>query len=350
MRQTKKKITIHRRILVTFTAVLFVSFLLTGVMFNVTMSIIENMDDNTTVLGRAVPQRANLVLVVLISAIFTIAVGATYVLSNSITRPIEKLRNFAMGIGKGEFVTNDYDFREQELEDLNNALNTSISRLGVYDNEQKTFFQNASHELRTPLMSIKCYAEGILYEVMEPKSASETILKETDKLTDLVTDLLYIARIDNISTAYKKEIIDLVELLKERTQELSAVAEKGQIQFIHNSKGEHVYYECIPDLLTRGIDNVLSNALRYAKSRITLSCNEQENHIVITIFDDGSGIEPDVLPHVFERFYKGKNGLTGVGLSIVKSIMEQHKGSVSAKNNELGGAEFRIILPITGEL
>jgi len=342
----KNKITIHKRILVTFSAVLFVSYMLTAVFFNITMRIIEWREDLETVMAQYVFGRANIVLIVLVSAVFLVAVIATLFLSNSITRPIEKLRTYALGIGNGDFSTNDFEFNEQELEDLNLALNKSVKQLGVYDSEQKTFFQNASHELRTPLMSIKCYAEGILFDVMDTKQAADTILQETDKLSDLVTDLLYIAKIDNITTAYERESTNLTELLRECAQRQQAMAEKRELKFNFDFGSEEINYSCVRDLVSRACDNMLSNAIRYASSEITLSCHRLTNCIEIRVSDDGEGIDAETLPHVFERFYKGKGGHTGVGLSIVKSIAQQHNGQVRAENRADGGANFVMTLPL----
>jgi len=341
----KKKINLRKRIRATFSAVLFFSFLLTWVIFNFTIMLFAT-EDNAHLAEQAVTGQASFILFVLIGMMFFVSVIASHFLSNSITRPIEKLGNFAVGIGKGNFDTNDFEFKDIELENLNAALNKSVEQLEAYDSEQKDFFQNASHELRTPLMSIKCYAEGIVYDVMEPKKASETILQETDKLSELVTDLLYIAKIDNISTIYTAEKSDLVEIIKACAVRQQAVANKKQIRFAFHFDENSITYECVAELISRAIDNLISNAIRHAASEITLSCYKNEDNIQICVIDDGSGIESETLPHVFERFYKGKGGNTGIGLSIVKSIVDQHKGHVRAENSNDGGAVFTITLPI----
>jgi len=273
----------------------------------------------------------------------------TYFLANSISKPIEKLSIFARNIGDGNFTPNTFEFKEKELADLNTALNKSVRQLGVYDNEQKAFFQNVSHELRTPLMSIKCYAEGISFDIMNPKQASETILQETDKLSDLVTDLLYIAKIDNITTVYTTEKVNLVELIHNSAVRQQAMAEKNQVQFSFDFAQDNIPYEGVSELISRAIDNLISNAIRYATSTITLSCKINDRCIKIDIADDGNGISTEIKPHIFERFVKGKGGNNGIGLSIVKSIAEQHKGYVTAENTENGGAIFTIVLPYLEE-
>jgi len=347
-----KKTKIRTRILWAFSAVLFFSFLLTGIIFNfairlfavqgeVNLHAYQNMYAETSrVIGRV-----GIISIILVSIMFLMAVIVTYFLANSLTRPIERLGEFALNIGHGDFTPNDFRFREVELEDLNTALNKSVKQLGEYDSEQKAFFQNASHELRTPLMSIKCYAEGISFGIMEPSAACETILEETDRLAGLVTDLLYISKIDNITTAYTTTETDLVELIRGSVARQEVVAAKRQIHFAFDFSTTPVYYKCVSELMTRAVDNLISNAIRYAVSEIKVSCCQNADHIEVRVADDGVGIAPDLLPHIFERFTKGADGNHGIGLSIVKTIIEQRGGRIVAENGARGGAEFIITLP-----
>ena len=345
-----KKIKLRKKILRAFIAILFLSSLLTGIIFNIVMRFTMDgeraynnnyyfYDEAARMVGRA-----SLTLVVLIVVMFITSCVVTYFLSNSITRPIEQLGVFAANIGKGNFTQQDFKFNEVELHELNMALNKSAKQLSVYDSEQKAFFQNASHELRTPLMSIKCYAEGISFGIMDAKNASETILHETDKLADLVTDLLYIAKIDNITTAFTITEIDLASLIRSCAARQEAIALKHDLSFVFEFTEEPILYNCVGELFSRAIDNLISNAIRYSKSQIILSCHKNARNIEISITDDGAGVEENVLPHLFERFTKGSDGNHGIGLSIVKSIVEQQGGSITAKNN--GGAVFTITLPI----
>ena len=340
---------LRKRILIAFSLVLFLSFSFTGIIFNVVIRLYFASDfaaDRYYISEQTAPENFGGILIILVAFMFVVSVVASYYLSNSITRPIEKLDKWAVGIGKGNFDTNNFEFQDIELEDLNNALNKSIKQLGAYDAAQKDFFQNASHELRTPLTSIKVYAEGIVYGLMEPKKAGETILAEADRLSALVTDLLYIAKVDNINTTYTTEKADLTDIVRESAARQNAVAKKRKIKFTYDFDAGGVEYECVADLILRAVDNLISNAIRYAASEIVLSCHKKNDKLQICVADDGLGIEPEVLPHVFERFYKGDDGNTGIGLSIVKSIAEQHRGSVSAENKTGGGALFTITLPL----
>ena len=346
-KKAKKQIRLRRRILAAFSCVLFFSFGFTVVTFNIAMRVLSPADEYYLMQHQqSFIGRAGLTQFILMGIMFAVAVIVTYFLSNSITRPIEKLGKFALGIGPGNFRPNNYEFKDIELDELNTALNKSVKQLSDYDSGQKTFFQNASHELRTPLMSIKCYAEGISFDIMDPKQAAETILSEADKLAELVEDLLYISKIDSITTAYTKTEVNLIEIMRGCVNRQQAMADKRQVNFAFEFDDNTIYFKCAQELMSRAIDNLISNAIRYAASEITLSCRKKPGGIEISVSDDGGGIDDDVLPHVFERFYKGNGGNTGIGLSIVKSIVEQLDGDVTARNSEAGGAVFVITLPV----
>jgi len=288
----------------------------------------------------------NIFLIILICIMFVFTIFFTFFLSNTITVPIKKLGTFAARIGRGDFTPSDFEFKDEEFDSLNAALNDSARQLSIYDKEQKTFFQNASHELRTPLMSIQCHAEGISFGIMEPKKASETILQETSRLSELVTDLLYISKIDNITKVYTAGKADLPAIIRSCAERQLPVAGKKNIKFSFDFNEPAIEYECVGELISRAVDNLISNAIRYASSEIVLSCQKGHDNITICVKDDGKGIEPESVPRIFERFYKGQDGSHGIGLSIVKSIVEQHHGSIAAKNTENGGAMFIITLPL----
>ena len=165
-------------------------------------------------------------------------------------------------------------------------------------------------------------------------------------MSELVSDLLYISKIDNITTVYETVKTDLFKLIKSCVERQILLAQKNGIRILIDFIEPSVEYECVDELISRALDNLFSNAIRYASGEITVSCRRSHNQITICVSDDGCGIEPESMPHIFERFYKGRGGNHGIGLSIVKSIVEQHKGAITAKNNIKGGAEFTITLPI----
>ena len=285
----------------------------------------------------------NMLLLSLAALIWLVAIAISGFLAGSLARPLRILQNFAGRIGKGDFTPNPISFEGEEFEALNQSLNGAAKQLAKYDNDQKIFFQNVSHELRTPLMTIASYAEGIKYGIMDPGKAVLTILEATDRLSVMVDDILYISRIDNIA-APAMERCDLHTLIQERISLQLPLAELKRFIIKFDPPSEPIIINCAISYMSRAIDNLIANALRFAKSEIKIECDVVENEVLIIVTDDGPGFEPDVLPHVFERFFKGKNGLTGIGLAVVRSIMEQHKGSAKAENNN-PGAKLTVSLP-----
>ena len=287
----------------------------------------------------------NLRLLGLVAIIWFVTVLMSTYLAGSLAKPLRNLSKFARKIGQGDFEPNPVSYANEEFEELNQSLNHTAKQLAKYDNDQKTFFQNVSHELRTPLMSIKSYAEGIKYGVMDHKMASETILECTDRLTEMVGDILYVSRIDNITPPMMEEV-NLTALIEERVAKQQSLARRKDLTLVFKSDNEPIIISCVVSYIERAIDNLISNAIRYAESAVTLECKATDTKATIRVLDDGPGFEPEMLPHVFERFFKGKNGLTGIGLSIVKSVVEQHKGTATAENGEKG-AVLTISLPLT---
>ena len=209
---------------------------------------------------------------------------------------------------------------------------------------QQIFFQNASHELKTPLMAIQGYAEGIQAGVMDIGSAAEVILVESDRMTELVDELLDISKIDMGRQRLTFSETDIRELLYDGIRAVEPAA-AGGIAIVPDFPEEPVMVSCDDTRLRRVVTNILSNGVRYARSELRLTCRADKRHVTIRIQDDGDGIAEEDLPHIFDRFYMGKNGKSGIGLALTKEIIHLHKGTIRAYNGD-GGAVFEITLPM----
>ena len=210
---------------------------------------------------------------------------------------------------------------------------------------QQTFFQNASHELKTPLMAIQGYAEGIQAGVMDTASAAEVILEESDRMTELVDELLDISKIDMGRQPLTLSEMDVRELLYDSIRAVEPAA-AGGIAIVPDFPETPVMVSCDDTRLRRAVTNILSNGVRYARSQLHLTCRTDKRHVTIRIQDDGDGIAEEDLPHIFDRFYMGKNGKSGIGLALTKEIVHLHKGTIRAYNGETG-AVFEISIPVS---
>ena len=211
---------------------------------------------------------------------------------------------------------------------------------------QQTFFQNASHELKTPLMAIQGYAEGIQAGVMDAGGAAEVILEESDRMTELVEELLDISKIDMGRQPLALSEMDVRELLYDSIRAVEPTAAAGGIAIVPDFPEEPVMLSCDDTRLRRAVTNILSNGVRYARSELRLTCRADKRHVTIRIQDDGNGIAEEDLPHIFDRFYMGKSGKSGIGLALTKEIVHLHKGTIRAYNGETG-AVFEISIPVS---
>ena len=211
---------------------------------------------------------------------------------------------------------------------------------------QQTFFQNASHELKTPLMAVQGYAEGIQAGVMDTGSAAEVILAESDRMTELVDELLDISKIDMGRQPLALSEMDVRELLYDSIRAVEPTAAADGITITPDFPEEPVMLSCDDTRLRRAVTNILSNGVRYARSELRLTCRTEKRHATIRIQDDGDGIAEEDLPHIFDRFYMGKSGKSGIGLALTKEIVHLHKGTIRAYNGETG-AVFEISIPVS---
>ncbi len=211
---------------------------------------------------------------------------------------------------------------------------------------QQTFFQNASHELKTPLMAIQGYAEGIQAGVMDTASAAEVILAESDRMTELVDELLDISKIDMGRQQLALSEMDVRELLYDSIRAVEPTAAADGITITPDFPETPIMVSCDDTRLRRAVTNILSNGVRYARSQLHLTCRTEKRNVTIRIQDDGDGIAAEDLPHIFDRFYMGKSGKSGIGLALTKEIIHLHKGTIRAYNGETG-AVFEISIPVS---
>ena len=211
---------------------------------------------------------------------------------------------------------------------------------------QQTFFQNASHELKTPLMAIQGYAEGIQAGVMDTGSAAEVILEESDRMTQLVEELLDISKIDMGRQQLALSEMDIRELLYDSIRAVESAAAASGITIAPDFSEEPIMVKCDDTQMRRAVTNILTNGLRYARSELRLTCRADRRQVTIRIQDDGDGIAEADLPHIFDRFYMGWSGKSGIGLALTREIIHLHKGTIRARNGDTG-AVFEISIPVS---
>ena len=209
---------------------------------------------------------------------------------------------------------------------------------------QKWFFQNVSHELKTPMMAVQGCAEGIHTGVLDPVKASGAILEEAEQMSDLVEELLALSRLESGQANAEFRFTDIREVLYDCLRSTEQLTEQRKLCITPCFDEKPVSVNCDEVQLRRAFTNIITNALRYAKKEIQIECKADRGKAIVRIRDDGEGIAPELLPHIFDRFYSTRKGGAGIGLSLAKEIVSLHKGTISASND--GGALFEISLPL----
>lgn len=286
-------------------------------------------------------------LLVITLGLFAISALLVWFTAGKIARPLRALCRQAHGIGSGTFCPIEENYRVMEIEELKNSFNDMGRRLEESREENARFFQNVSHDLRTPLVAITGYAQGIQCGVMKDcEKAAGIILSESLRMTELVESILTLSKLDNHNLLMNRVEVYLEEFLEEQTEVLKGAAGDKELKLC--IADEPVVVQVDPSLLTRVFQNVIANCIRYAEHDIGVALRREETEVVILVEDDGCGFAPEELPYVFDRFYKGKEGNFGIGLSVVRSVMEYMGGTVEVGNRELPlhGAFYKIRIPL----
>jgi two-component system, OmpR family, sensor histidine kinase BaeS len=286
---------------------------------------------------------AALVLIVLIIALAILAL-------RRISVPLDDLLEAAGRVAEGDYSTHVRERGLPEFRSLVRAFNHMSERLHNTYEQRRSLLADTTHELLTPLTVIQGNLEGMLDGVYP---ADETnlrgLLDETNVLSHVLEDLRTLALAESGSLQLKKEPTELYSFLREVTSVFQSQASAAGVTISVDVADDLPLLEIDPARMRQVLANLLANDLRYspAGSTIRLTGESDGKNVSITVQDDGPGIPPEDLEHIFERFYKSTDsGGMGLGLAIAKHLVEAHGGSISAENASERGTIFRIRLPL----
>ena len=232
-----------------------------------------------------------------------------------------------------------------------------ITELKKLESVRKQFVANVSHELNTPVTSIKGFSETLLDGAMHDPQALEhflsIILKESDRLQELIKELLELSKVEQQDFQLNLQEIDIVPVLTDTYAMLEKKALKKHIHFEIQDFTKPIMCEADTFRLKQVCLNLVSNAISYTPSygKVRITAKEEYEKVYISIEDTGIGIEEEEFPRIFERFYRvdkdrsRESGGTGLGLAIAKHIMEAHEGEITIESKKNVGSTFTIILP-----
>jgi two-component system sensor histidine kinase BaeS len=268
-----------------------------------------------------------------------------------ISVPLDDLLEAAGRVADGDYSTRVPEKGLPEVRSLARAFNNMASRLHQADEQRRNLLADTTHELLTPLTVIQGNLEGMLDGVYP---ADETnlrgLLDETNILSHIMEDLRTLALAESGALQLKKEPTDLLPFLRDVTNIFQAQAASTGVTITVDVAANLPVLEIDPSRMRQVLANLLANDLRYtpAGGTIRFRCETDGKNILLAVQDDGPGIPPDDLQHIFERFYKSTDsGGMGLGLAIAKHLVEAHGGSLTAENAPGRGTIFRILLPIT---
>lgn len=261
-----------------------------------------------------------------------------FLVAKEIDKSFVNLKNYIVGVSKEQSIDKSTYFNYREFDDIADTVDEIAEARIKSEESKKIFFQNASHELRTPLMSIQGYAEGIEAGIIkDSKNAAKIICEESQKMTSLVDEILLLSKIESSDLMSEKEILDFRDILHSCIWNVKKIAQTRGIQIEEVIDENRLDILGNEEMLERVINNILSNALRYAKTKIVISAKAiDDEFILVSIFNDGENIEEKDIDFIFDRFYKGKGGQSGIGLSVAKDIVNKHNGEIGVCSNENG--------------
>lgn len=319
--------------------------------------------------GMSIPSRQIRVWIVhsiLITLIIQLGVAIILIVwvYKGMVGPIIKLNEATVRMAEGDFDFN-IEARGQTKEIDRLCINFENMRKRIWEfnierdkrnEEQRKLISNIGHDLKTPVTAIKGYAEGIIDGVADTDDKKEkyvkTIYNKANDLDRLISELTYYSRIDNVNIPYEFMKINISDYFADCVEEVSLELEERNYEFTYeNNLIGPVFVIADPIQLRKVINNIIGNSIKYCdkeKGRISISLRENDDFVLIELADNGCGIASKDLPKIFERFYRAdssrstKTGGSGIGLSIVHKIIEDHGGRIWA-NSQLGKGTKMII-------
>ncbi|MBF9130869.1 HAMP domain-containing protein [Plantactinospora sp. S1510] len=287
------------------------------------------------------------------AGVAAVAIIATALLSHRVLRPIGILTTASQRLGRGDLSSRVPVRGNDELATLARSFNRMADSLQRGEERQRRLVADVAHELRTPLANLRGYLEALSDGVIEPDPELFASLHEEAVLQQrIVDDLQELALAEAGSLAYHRTTVDLAELLETCRTAHGASADAAGVSLTVTAAPVAVYAD--PDRLRQVLGNLITNALRATRpgGGVTLTLERDAHSAVVRVVDTGSGIAPDALPHVFDRFWRAdsargrQTGGSGLGLAIVRQILTDHGGSIRVTSQLGVGTAVILTLPV----
>lgn len=314
-----------------------------------------------TILGELLPEIRFLLRDIVLAVILILGCTATIMITwiyQSMVKPLRQLQEATHKIKEGNLdFTVEVQSKDEigdlceDFEDMRRRLKESMEEKMQYDKESKELISNISHDLKTPITAIKGYAEGILDGVADTPERREkylrTIYNKANDMSRLIDELTFYSKMDTNRIPYTFNKIHVDQYFRDCVEELALDLEEKNIELTYfNYLEEDIVIIADVEQLKKVINNIINNSVKYMDKKrgvINIRVKDAGDFIQIEIEDNGKGIAVRDLPYIFDRFYRtdasrnSSQGGSGIGLSIVKKIVEDHGGRIWATSKESTG-------------
>ena len=309
--------------------------------------------NSTMLLGRS----AIIIVLVLIPLILLLTALGGYYITKRAFRPVNTIIQTANDISAQKDITRRIEIapnaKEDELNHLSVTLNKMLDKIENLIKQEKQFTSDASHELRTPISVILAQGEYLLEIAKDEKEKelAQSIVDKANQVSKLVSRLLLLARIDQNRQKFNKEKVDIGVIVDIAIDSMKDLAAQKDISLSANVDND-TFAEADESLLISAITNLISNGIKYGKEQgyVSVSASKIGDKTEITVADNGIGIDKAHIDKIWDRFYRiddvrnDEYGSNGLGLSMVKSIVGLHGGTISVDSTLGQGTLFRIVL------
>lgn len=283
------------------------------------------------------------------------------VLSRSLARPFSELEAAVAGFAAGDHSVRARPTGSRETRAVAESFNAladevsnALTELRAEERRKSRFVSDVSHELRTPLTAIRGTAETLLDSDVDEADRARflaTIVRESDRLARLADDLLTLQRIEGVTGELPLRRVELLDVVARAVESLEHLTEQRNVTVRVEGDAADVLGD--PDRLQQIFANLVDNASRHmsGEGNIRITLEDDQGYSRISVLDEGPGIPEEDIPHLFDRFYRAQpsrdrsTGGAGLGLSIVKAIVDRHAGDITVTNRPEGGSAFIVRLP-----
>lgn len=297
-------------------------------------------------------QRTTLVITLILE--FAVIIFSLF-FSRAFTARLRKIMTSMRIIREGEYSHKVKMGGNDELTVLGDEFNDLVERLQTSEQKRQNFVSDASHELKTPLASIKLLSDSILHNEMDIQTIKEFVQdigNEAERLNKMSQKLLSLSRIEGQQDS-DCEIVYIAPTVERVIRMLSMIAEECDVS-IHTDLKDDCTILIIEDDLYQILFNLIENGIKYNRpgGHLYITLTKSEDNALVQIRDTGVGISEDALTHIFERFYRvdkarsRKSGGAGLGLSIVRNMVERNQGTISVESKVDIGTSFTVSFPV----